>query len=498
MEAGGLRYKTIAMKLTRLKIVVAVFVLLAFAAGFLFWHFNHHRQIQKPNYTADILITNAQVLTLDSSSDIYNPGWMEIKDGKIIGLGKGATPNSISAPKTIDATGELVMPGLVNTHSHAAMALLRGADDNEAFEPWLKTISLYEKNITADDVYWGSLLAEDEMIRSGTTAFNDMYFFPENTAEAVKQAGMRAVLRIPAADDNGRITFDQNFIAQNQNNPLITFSLAPNPYLDYTINELKQISDYALKNNYLIHVHFEEDPQNRADSLAKDQLTPTQLISEAGFLRNKLVLAHAADVNSDEMSLLGQYPNVGVSFNPKSEAKLGPSLTPAAQMLNSGITVGIGTDGAASSNSLDMFGQMNFAAYGNLKCPPRVDSSNATTTRVEAGAVSEKFCQNGRTINPEKIIRMATIDGAKILGLDSKIGSLETGKQADIIIVDLQKPGLQPSYDIYSTLVYNISGDDVTDSIINGRLVMENGRLLTIDEGQLFKEIKNISDKFKK
>jgi 5-methylthioadenosine/S-adenosylhomocysteine deaminase len=459
---------------------ITAFVLVICAAGFLFWHFNRHQQIQKPNYTADILITNAEVLTLDAQSDIYNPGWVEIKDGKIIALGKGATPNSITAPKIINASGKLVMPGLVNTHSHAAMTLLRGLDDNEAFEPWLKTISLYEKNITADDVYWGGLLAEDEMIRSGTTAFNDMYFFPEKTAEVVRQAGMRAVLRIPTDDSNGQIIFDDQIVKENQNNPLITFSLAPNPFLDYTTGELKQISDYALKNNYLIHIHFEEDPQNRADSLAKDQLTPIQLISEAGFLRNKLVLAHAADVNLEEMNIIGQHLNVGVSFNPKSEAKLGPSLTPAAQMLNSGITVGFGTDGAASSNSLDMFGQMNFAAYGNLKCD-----------------ISQKFCQNGNTINPEKIVRMATIDGAKILGLDNKIGSLKIGKQADIIIIDLQKTGLQPSYDIYSTLVYNTGGDDVADSIINGRLVMEDKKVLTINEGEVIKKVLGISDKLK-
>jgi 5-methylthioadenosine/S-adenosylhomocysteine deaminase len=458
-------------------------LLVIVVAGFLFWHFRQpqNQPPAKINYTADILITNAEVLTMDANSDIYNPGWLEIKDGKIIALGKGTAPSYISAPKIIDATGKLVMPGLVNTHAHSAMTLLRGADDNDAFEPWLKTTSVYEQHITPDDVYWGSLLGEDEMIRSGTTSFNDMYFYPENTAEAVTKAGMRAVLRVETTEQNGQLTFDQNFISQNQGNPLISFSLAPNPYLDYSLDQLKQISDYALKNNYLVHIHFEEDPQNRADSLAKYNLTPTQLISQVGFLRNKLVLAHAADVNPQEMALLGQYPNVGVSFNPKSEAKLGPALTPVAAMLNDGVTVGIGTDGAASSNSLDMFGQINFAAYGFLKC-----------------SAGQKYCQNGYALDPEKVIRMATIDGAKILGLDSKVGSLEAGKQADIIIINLQKPSLQPSYDIYSTLVYNTSGEDVEDSIINGKLVMENNQLLTINEAEVFKQVQDISVKFKK
>jgi len=460
---------------------ITFLILVVVAAGFLVWHFEYRRLSENKNYTADILITNAEVLTLDANSDIYNPGWVEIKDGKIIGLGKGAAPNSINARQTISADGKLVMPGLVNTHSHSAMTLLRGADDGDAFEPWLTTTSVYEKNITADDVYWGSLLAEDEMIRTGTTAFNDMYFFPESTAKAVTEAGMRAVLRVGITDTKNGLIFDQNFINQNKNNPLISFSLAPNPFLDYLPVQLKQISDYALKNNYLVHIHFEEDPQNRADALVRYNLTPTQLISQAGFLRNRLVLTHAADVNANEMNIIGEYPNSGVSFNPKSEAKLGPSLTPVVKMLDSGVTVGIGTDGAASSNSLDMFGQMNFAAYGFLKC-----------------SSADKFCQNGYSIDPEKIVRMATIDGAKILGLDDKIGSLETGKQADIIVLDLQKPGLLPSYDIYSTLVYNTGGDDVVDSIINGKIVMENGRLLTINEPQVFKEVQIVSDKFKK
>lgn len=466
--------QTTAMKSIRFKIIALV--LLVCLAGFLFWSF-YSQGVKKNNYTADILITNGEVLTLDGESRVYNSGWVEIKDGKIIGLGEGEAPKSISAKKTIDASGKLIMPGLVNTHSHAAMTLLRGAGDNEAFEPWLKTISSLEQKIMPDDVYWGSLLAEDEMIRTGTTAFNDMYFSPDKTAQAVTEAGMRAVVRIPIADNNGKLSFDQIFISQNQNNPLITFSLSPNPFLDYSPDQLKQISDYALKNNYLVHLHFEEDPQNRTDSLAKYKLTPAQLIEQTGLLSNKIVLAHSADVSNDEMSDIGKYPNACVSFNPKSEAKLGPALTPVAQMLDHGVTVGIGTDGAASSNSLDMFGQINFAAYGNLKCKQ-----------------GDNFCANGYSIDPEKIVRMATLDGAKILGLGDKIGSLEIGKQADIIILGLQKP----SYDIYSALVYNTSGGDVEDSIISGRLVMENRKVLTIDEGKVLIKVQGIASKLKK
>jgi 5-methylthioadenosine/S-adenosylhomocysteine deaminase len=421
---------------------------------------------------ADIVITNARVITLDAQSHIYSPGWVAIKSGKIIGLGSGKAP--YIGEKQINAQGKVAMPGLINTHAHSAMALLTGLGQNEALEPWLNTMSPYEAKLSQDNVMWGTLLAEDKMITSGTTAFNDMYFFPAGTAQAVGQAGMRAVLRIPTSTNQGKVGFDESLVKENQNNPLVSFSLAPNPLLNFTPNELKQVSDYALAHNYLVHIHFEEDSQARADALKKYKLSPLELIAQSGMLRNKIVLAHGVDLTLAEINTLAQYPNAGVSFNPLSEFNLKTPLTPAPAMLNQNINVAFGTDGEPSSN-LDMFAQMNFAAKGYLSC--------------NAG---QKFCRNGKTIDPEKIIHMATIDAAKILGLDKITGSLETGKQADIILVNVSSPD-----DIYSALVYNTNGSAVEDSIINGKLVMENRRLLSINQVQTEQKAAAISTSLK-
>jgi 5-methylthioadenosine/S-adenosylhomocysteine deaminase len=459
------------MKSQARKVTIAIFfvVLLVVAAAFYFLR-------QKPEViikqAVDIEIVNADVVTMDSQLHIYNPGYIVIKNSQIIALGHGNPPAEYVAQKTINAGGKVVMPGLVNTHSHAAMTLLTGLGQGQNLQSWLNTMSGYESNLTSSDVYWGTLLAADKMIKSGTTVFNDMYYFSDQAAKAASDAGMRAVVRIPTTMSNGQIGFGTSTIAQYQNNPLITFSLAPNPLLDYTSDELKQISDYALSKNYIVHIHFEEDAQARTDAVAKYNLTPLQLITQGGLLRNKIVLAHAVDTTPAEISDLGQYPNAGVSFNPLSEYNLQTPLTPVSALLNTGVTVAFGTDGEPSSN-LDMFAQIKFAASGYLNC-----------------SSGQKFCQNGKTIDPEEIIRMATINGADILGLGNSIGSLEPGKQADIIIVAPENSG----DDIYSSLVYNTSGSDVVDSVINGKLVMENKQLITINEAQVLQKTQAISE----
>lgn len=447
--------------------VSIIALLIVGAAGFLF--FKKESPIKIEYTSVDTVIENADVLSLDNESHIYNPGYIIISNTKIIAIGQGKPPGNISAAKTIDAGGKVVMPGLVNTHSHAAMALLDGIGQHQQLQSWLATMSDYEAKLSSADIYLGTLLAEDKMIKSGTTVFNDMYFFPEQAAAAVKAAGMRVVVRIPSTYNNQLVVFDDQIVKQNQNNPLISFSVAPNPLLNYSTDQLKQFSDYALADNYLVHIHFEEDQNARSDALKKYNLTPLELITQAGFLRNKMVLAHSVDVTADEISQISRYPNIGISFNPISEYNLSTPLTPAPAMLDKNILVGFGTDGQPSSN-LDIFAQMKFAASRYLNC-----------------IAGQKFCSDGKTISAEKIVRMATIDGAKILGLDDKIGSLEIGKQADIILLNIK-----PSGDIYSALVYNTSGEDVVDSIIGGKMIMENRSLLTISEQELLEKVQSI------
>lgn len=451
-------------------IFLIIAVILIMTAIIFLWH---SQLANKSVYTADVIIENGIVITMDSSSDVFNPGYVVVQNSKIIAVGQGQ-PKGYLAKKNIDARGQIVLPGLVNTHSHAAIALLNGLVPNQPLKSWLVAVSEYEKRLTPEDIYWGSLLAEDKMIKNGITTFNDMYFFPEQTLAAVKNAGLRAILRISATDDNGQIIFNDQIAEQNRDNPLVTFSVAPNPLLNYSLSEFKQFSNYASAKKYLVHIHFEEDKQARSDALLKYNFTPLQLIAQAGFLENKTVLAHAVDLTDDEINQLAKYPNIGVSFNPISEFNLKTSLTPVSAIINQNITVGFGTDGELGS-SLDMFDQIKFAAEGHLDC-----------------RATERFCQNGSNIDSEKIIRMATIDGAKILGLEQNIGSLEIGKQADIIII---KAKSLTGNDVYSTLVYNTKGEDVTETMVGGKLLMENGKILTIDENKLVTNTHKIIEK---
>jgi len=441
-------------RITSNKTIYAAVALIALMSAFFYFASNSKNKTNKQ--VADILIINGKVVTMDQQVHVYNSGWVAVLGDSIVGLGEGKPPKNYIARKIIDAKGKVVMPGLINTHSHAAMVLLTGIGENQSLKQWLATMAGYERYMTPEDVYWGTLLAEIKMLRSGTTAFNDMYLFEKNAGEAVKQAGMRAILRLTTGRDNGKITFSKDSFEANKDNQLLSFSLAPNPLLDYSEDELKQISDYALEKNYIIHIHFDEDAEARSDAIAKYKLSPLQLIAQAGLLKNKIVLAHAADLTDEEIKVLANYPNAGISFNPISERRLSSPLTPAEEMLKQNLTVGLGTDGEPSSN-LNMFDQMKAAAQSeNLK--------------------------------PEQVLRMATIDAAKVLGMDAKIGSLEAGKQADIILLSMK-----PSGDIYYDLVYNTTEGSVTDSIIAGKQVMENGKLKTLDEKTIVLRAQNIA-----
>lgn len=432
------------------------------------------------NYNADIIVENATILTLNEKSEIINKGWIAIKDGIIIELGN--KKHRYRPKETIDAGEKLVMPGLVNTHSHAAMTVLRGIDDSSKLSEWLKNINGYEINLTEDDVYWGALLGEIEMIKSGTTTFNDMYFYEEATANSVKKTGARAIIDAPFDfDEKGKLEVDKKFIERNKNISTIGLSLAPNPLINFSLDKLQKISMEAKKNNFVAHIHIEEDRNEKNEFIKKYNLTPIEMLFSSGLLDRKIILVHSINFTDSELEFLSKFPNAGISVNPKSNFKLSGLTAPIEKMMDYNLTVGLGTDGAASSNSLDMFDQMNFIAFAVGKC----DSE-------------QSYCENKNNIYPEKIIRMATIEGAKVLGMEKEIGSLEIGKKADIIFIDFKEAGHTPSYNVYSSLVYNTDGNDVSDSIIDGKIIMRDRKLLNIDENKVIKKVDDISKKIKK
>lgn len=430
-------------------------------------------------YNADIIIENATILTLNKESEIIENGWIAIKDGEIIGLGGGR--RNYVPKETIDGKNKIVMPGLVNTHSHIAMTVLRGVDDSSKLPEWLKNINSYESNLTEDDVYWGALLGEIEMIKSGTTMLNDMYFFEKSIVKSVKDTGIRGMIDVPLFfKEENEVEIDQKFIDDNKNFPAIKMSLAPNPLINFSKNELETISKKAIENNLAMHIHIEEDSNEKNQFMEKYNLTPLELIASTGLIKNKIILAHSINFTDSELEFLSKFPNVGISFNPKSNFKLSGSTAPIKKMMDYNLNVGIGTDGAASGNGLDMFDQINFIAFAVGKC----DSE-------------QSYCENKNNIYPEKIVKMATIEGAKVLGMEKEIGSLEVGKKADIILIDFGGVGHAPSYNVYSSLVYNTDGSDVSDSIIGGKIIMKDRKLLNIDEKKIIDNVNDISKKIK-
>jgi|GEM_PF-649450 len=465
----------------RKKNIAVIFCLLAAVIIFAVFFFARNLDNRK-NYNADIIIENAVILTLNENSEIINNGWIAIKDGKIIGLGSGG--HNYMPREVIHAKGKVAMPGLVNAHSHAAMTLFRGADDSSGLADWISNMNNYEKEVSKDEIYWGALLGEIEMIKSGTTTFNDMYFFEEAIANSIKKTGMRAVIDVPFNFEKNKLEIDEEFMNNNKNFSTISFSIAPNPLINFSKTDLDEIKKIILNNNLLLHIHIEEGKDEKSRFIEKYGLTPLQMLVNSNLLDSKVVMAHAVNFTDDEFKLISEYPNIGIALNPKTNFKLSGFTAPIAKMMEYNLTFGIGTDGAGSSNSLDLFDQINFIAFAVGKCSSDKD-----------------YCENKNNIYPEKIIRMATIDGAKVLDLDKEIGSIEIGKKADIILIDFNEIELTPSYDIYSSLAYNTDGSDVADSIIDGKIVMKNRKLINLDEreiAEIIKKVNEVSEEIKK
>ncbi|MDF1498202.1 MAG: amidohydrolase [Patescibacteria group bacterium] len=438
------------------------------------------KQDYSHNYDVDILIKNTTILTLNENSQIINDGWIAIKENRIINIGNNDIP--FKNPKTIiDGKGKVAMPGLVNTHSHIALTLLKGVDDDSNLSNWISNINAYEKKLSENDVYWGSLLGEIEMIKSGTTTFNDMYFFDDKRIESINKTGIRAVIDIPFSFENNDLIINSEFLEKYKNEPTITFSIAPNPLINFSKEKLIKINEIAKNNDLLIHLHIEENRNEKNEFLKIHNLTPLQLISNAQLFNNKIILAHSINFTNDEIDYISKQENASLSFNPKSNIKLTGQTANIKHFIDKNINIGLGTDSSASGGSLDIFDHMNFIAFSFRNC----DNNNSCEQ------------DNKPIISSENIIKMATINGAKTLGLESDIGSLEVGKKADIILINLKNIGSIPSYDIFSNLVYNTDGSDVSDSIIDGKIIMRDGILKNINEKEVIEQVNLISKKIK-
>jgi len=417
---------------------------------------------------ASILIKNAYIVSMVSP---ISKADLLIEDGEIKEIGI----IDREADKVINATGKVVMPGLINTHTHVAMSVFRGYSDELELMEWLsKKMWPIEDKMVSEDVYYASLLSIVEMIKSGTTTFNDQYFFEESTAKAAAEVGMRAMLsRCIIGDGEGadaRIKESEELynLWHNASDGKIKICVGVHAPYTCTPDTIKKSVTLAKKLDTPIHIHYLETEDEINQVNERYNKTVTEYLKETGIFESKTILAHGVWINENDAEELKKY-DTAVIHNPISNQKLGSGIANIKMLLEKGITVGIGTDGQGSTNTLDMFEEIKSTAYLQ-----KVVNKSATA------------------ISGYDVLKMATIDGAKALGLDKEIGSIEVGKKADIIIIDLDKPHLIPVHDIYSTLAYSVNGADVETVIIDGKIIMENRQMLTIDEEMVKKEVNKV------
>jgi len=430
---------------------------------------------------ADILVHNGTILTMDSQNKIISNGILAISGNKISYIGKDEK-GSIKAKKELDTQGGLILPGFINSHTHAAMSLFRGLADDLPLMEWLNNyIFPVEGKMDADFVRVGTLLACAEMIMSGTTTFCDMYLFEEEVARAAKEAGMRSVVGEVIYDfpspnygilEKGFI-YTEALIERWKKDPLVNIAVEPHSLFTCGKELLIKANDLALKRDVPLILHLSETKEEVEEIEKRFGKRPVQHLKDLGLLGSHLIVDHCVHINKSEIKLLAEN-DVCVVHNPESNMKLASGIAPIPEMIAKGITVGLGTDGCASNNNLDLFGEMDIAAKLH-----KVNNLDPTV------------------MDAQTLIKMATIDGAKVLGLETITGSLEVGKSADLIVIDTNKPHLIPMYNPYSHLVYAASGHDVKHSIIDGRIVMEDRRLLTLDVEEIIERSKEKSKKVK-
>ncbi len=414
-----------------------------------------------------MLIRNGSVLTMDSQDTVIEDGAVAVAGDRIVEVGtEDALTASYQAAKTIDARGGIIMPGLVNTHTHAAMSLFRGLADDLSLMTWLNDyIFPAEAKLTFDTVRQGARLACSEMILSGTTTFCDMYLFEEATAQAAKEAGMRAVVGEVIYDfpspnygpvEEG-LKYTEALIEKWRDDPIISIAVEPHSVYLCSPDLLQKARAIADRNCVPMVIHLAETEREVAQIRERYGRTPVAHLANIGFLNPNLIADHCVVLTAEDMMLLKDF-DVSIAHNPESNMKLASGVAPIPELLKHGITVGIGTDGCASNNNLDMFQEMD------------------TVAKLHKVHTLDPTVMDARTV-----VRMATIDGARVLGLGDITGSLEAGKKADIIIIDIKRPHLIPLYDICSHLVYAVTGSDVVTTIVNGRILMEDRLLTTLD-----------------
>ncbi len=417
----------------------------------------------------DLVVLGGAIVTMNATRQLIEDGGIAVKGGRIVAVGSHADiARRYAGRQTVDATGKTIIPGLVNGHTHIPMVLFRGLADDLDLQDWLtKYIFPAEaKNVTEEFVRAGTRLGLAEMVRGGTTTYCDMYYFEDAIADETAKAGVRAVLGetvidFPVADNKTNaeaMAYVERFVKKWQGHDLIVPAIAP--HAPYTVSEdhLKAARAFSDRTGAPIVTHISETKKEVDDSIKAKGTSPIEYLARIGFLNQRVIAAHVVWPTANELGIL-QRLGVGVVHNPQSNMKLAAGVAPVPQMLRDGLLVGLGTDGAASNNDLSMWEEMDTAAK-----------------------LHKVFSGDPKVISAQEALELATIRGAQALHLEKEIGSIETGKRADLALVERNELHLIPSYNLYSDLVYATKASGVQTVIINGRIVMQNRRLLTLDE----------------
>ncbi|MGL5355557.1 MAG: amidohydrolase [Cetobacterium sp.] len=430
----------------------------------------------KEKEKATIIIKNGTVLTMDKNNSVIKNGVIIVKDNKIVSVGKDDLLEKYSAKKIIDAKNGIIMPGMINTHNHLPMIAFRGLGEegikNRLFAYFFP---LEGEKLSRDLIYKATIHGSIDMALSGVTTYADMYYHMDEMAKATKEIGIRGVLgetviKFPVVDAKtpyGGIEYAVKFIEEYKNDELITPAFGPHAPYTVSKEKLQEIDELSKKYNVPVMIHVGEfDDENKRLNL-KDE-TVVEYMDSIGVLNERVLLAHAIHLTENDLNII-KNRNASIAYNPMANAKGATGIAKAYEMIDKEIKVGLGTDGPMSSNQVDLFRTLSYASS------------------------MQRLKYNDRTImTPDIVLRMATIGGAEALNMDDRIGSIENGKLADIIIIETESPNMIPNYNPFATLVYQANSSNVSTTIVNGKIIVEDKKLKTYDIEKNRKQIKEI------
>ena len=437
---------------------------------------------QGTKQAASLVISGGTVITMDDARRVLTPGAVAIAGTDIVAVG---TPADIAArftaAETVDATGQVVLPGLINTHTHAAMVLYRGLGNDLNLQDWLTRyiFPAEGKTVSPEFVRAGTRLAALEMILGGTTTFVDMYYFEEEVAEATREAGLRGILgqtliQFPVADartPDQALARTRAFVSRYKADALVTPAVAPHSMYTLSAETLRAADTLAREQRVPLLIHLEETSTEREDSIKTHALTPTAYLAKLGLLGPHVLGAHGVWLGPDDIGLVAA-ARTAISHNPESNMKLASGAAPVAEYVTAGVAIGLGTDGAASNNDLDMFEAMRQAAFLQ-----KVTRRDPTTTPAPL------------------VLEMATRRGAAAIGMGDRLGQLTPSRRADVIVVDTRAPHLQPMFDPIAQLVYAAKASDVRTTIVNGRVLMHDRVVRTLQAPAVLADAQRMAER---